>query len=64
MKYNHAVTISFSFDTPHEDPNAVENAPFIREAVKMRLQDIPLESDESLVDAIECYDTYVIEEKA
>ena len=62
--YNHAVSISFSYNTPHEDPHAVENVPMILKACKERCLEMLSEGADGVVNSIEWWDTYEFEEEA
>ena len=62
MMYNHAASVSFSFDSKNDsDSLGPEDVPAILEALKFRLRDL---HTEQVLDAIEVFDTYTFEEDA
>lgn len=57
--YNHAASISFSFDSKNSESLGPEDVPAILDALKYRLREL---HTEEVLDAIEVFDTYAFEE--
>lgn len=62
MMYNHAVSLSFSFDSKNDSESLGEDdIPVILDALKNRLMDLSGPDRADLLSAIEIFDTYALE---